>query len=55
MISFTIDGVIYQAEEGMTWEEWINSDYNDNTFGLMLTSDDRVFSSNRGKRPDECK
>lgn len=27
LISFTIDGIIYQAEEGMTFEEWINSDY----------------------------
>lgn len=28
MISFTIDGTSYQAEEGMTWYEWCNSDYN---------------------------
>ena len=26
--SFTIDGVNYEAEEGMTWVEWIYSDYN---------------------------
>lgn len=28
MISFTIDGTAYQAEEGMTWSEWVNSEYN---------------------------
>ena len=28
LITFTIDGVEYQAEEGMTWEEWVNSEYN---------------------------
>ena len=32
IISFTIDGVSYQAEEGMTWAEWINSDYNIGNF-----------------------
>ena len=28
LITFTIDGVQYQAEEGMTWEEWVNSEFN---------------------------
>lgn len=28
LISFTIDGVEYQAEEGMTWAEWCESSYN---------------------------
>ena len=28
IISFTIDGTSYQAEEGMTWAQWVNSDYN---------------------------
>ena len=27
-ISFTIDGEIYWADQGMTWREWLNSDYN---------------------------
>lgn len=27
-ISFTIDGVTYQAEEGMTWAQWAVSSYN---------------------------
>ena len=32
LISFTIDGTQYQADEGMTWEEWCNSDYNVNNY-----------------------
>jgi hypothetical protein len=28
MISFSIDGTTYQAEEGMTWGEWADSEYN---------------------------
>ena len=28
MITFTIDGATYQAEEGMTWGEWVESEYN---------------------------
>ena len=27
IISFTVDGITYQAEEGMTWYEWGLSDY----------------------------
>lgn len=34
LISFTIAGTSYQAEEGMTWEEWVESEYN--TDGLTL-------------------
>lgn len=28
MINFTFQGTEYQAEEGMTWERWVDSDYN---------------------------
>lgn len=28
LISFTIDGTTYQAMNGMTWGEWVNSEYN---------------------------
>ena len=28
LLTLTIDGVEYQYEEGMTWEEWVNSEYN---------------------------
>ncbi|MBQ3348420.1 hypothetical protein IJG90_02800 [Candidatus Saccharibacteria bacterium] len=31
LISFTIDDTTYQAEDGMTWGEWANSDYNSAT------------------------
>ena len=27
-INFTIDGAEYTADEGMTWDEWVNSKYN---------------------------
>lgn len=30
LISFTISDVTYQAEEGMTWAEWVDSEYNVN-------------------------
>ena len=41
-INFTIDGTSYQAEEGMTWAEWIGSA--SNTIGLYLSdSADGVY------------
>ena len=36
-IGFQIDGVVYEAEEGMTWEEWCDSEYN--TAGYYTGSD----------------
>ena len=42
IINFTIDDVPYQAEEGMTWAEWINSA--SNTIGLcLIDSADGVY------------
>ncbi len=42
IISFTIDGTAYQAEEGMTWAEWCaNSDYN--TDGYYVSAN-RIMS-----------
>lgn len=32
LISFTIRGTSYQAEEGMTWGEWVASEYNTDGF-----------------------
>ena len=44
IINFTIDGTSYQAEEGMTWAEWIDSA--SNTIGLYLRdSADGVYWS----------
>lgn len=34
LISFTIEGKTYQAESGMTWGEWVASDYNTSTYAL---------------------
>lgn len=38
MISFTINNVQYQAEEGMTWEDWCNSEYNPGTYLIQGNS-----------------
>lgn len=43
-ISFKIDGTSYQADDEMTWEEWVASDYN--TAGL--TSDGTNIISDAG-------
>lgn len=32
LISFTIDDTTYQAEEGMTWGQWCESDYNTGSY-----------------------
>lgn len=32
LIQFSVNGVYYQAEDGMTWEDWIDSSYNTNNF-----------------------
>lgn len=34
LISFTIVGTDYHAEEGMTWAEWIDSSYNTDGFAI---------------------
>ena len=38
LITFTINSISYQAEEGMTWEEFINSPYNDGKFAIYSTT-----------------
>lgn len=43
VITFTIDGTEYQAEEGMTWEQWVNSKYN--ISGMYLGDDRHVRNS----------
>lgn len=35
IITFTIDSTSYQAEEGMTWEEWCNSSYNTTSLSII--------------------
>ncbi len=43
LTSFMIDSVSYQVEEGMTWENWVNSKYNISgifidSYGMVLTT-----------------
>ena len=37
LIEFSIGSTTYQAEEGMTWAEWVESEYN--TFGYFIGED----------------
>ena len=34
LIEFTINGTPYQAEEGMTWQEFVESSYNDGSINI---------------------
>lgn len=56
LISFTIDGTTYQAEEGMTWAEWVESSYNTggfHTVGNNVTYDgSRMVSTSETERPE---
>lgn len=52
LISFTVDGVSYQAEEGMTWDEFINnSKYSLSQFTLLddqaAKNGKRIYQSNQ--------
>ena len=47
LISFTIDSTTYQAEDGMTWEEWVESDYNID--GYTIGSAFNSINSTTGK------
>lgn len=38
LISFTINNFNYQAEDGMTWADWVNSEYNTSSFMSNGTS-----------------
>lgn len=38
LLEFTIDGTEYQAEEGMTWSEWVGSEYNVINASIYLQS-----------------
>lgn len=45
LITFTIDGTTYQAIDGMTWGEWVNSEYN--TIGAYISNDTIMTKGNR--------
>jgi hypothetical protein len=42
-ITFTVNGVEYPAEEGMTWEDWINSSYYDQNLTIVIKTDDSLY------------
>lgn len=47
LITFYADNIEYQTEEGMTWEEWINSGYNTDGFYISEYNNYKyVFFSN---------
>lgn len=46
LITFTLGMMSYQAEEGMTWVEWVDSSYNNPNFYI---ADSRVVTSGGGK------
>ncbi|MBR6613925.1 MAG: hypothetical protein IKK84_04070 [Clostridia bacterium] len=46
LISFTIDGVEYQAEAGMTWLQWIDSEYN--TIGATSSNAGEIIRYSNG-------
>ena len=39
LITFTINDTEYQAEEGMTWEEWVESEYNTSDYRITADGD----------------
>lgn len=50
-INFTIDGTSYEADEGMTWEQWVNSTYNTGGFVIrqpLVTINGRIVCTNSG-------
>lgn len=46
LITFSVAGNLYEAVEGMTWEQWINSEYNINNY-YISSNIVRVDSMNR--------
>ena len=45
IIMFTINGVVYRAEKGMTWGEWANSEYDSGGF-FIANSDNTISNAN---------
>ena len=46
LITFTIGGVQYQAEEGMTWGEWVDSPFNTDGYTIFynnITTIDLIY------------
>lgn len=50
LISFTIEGVSFQAEDGMTWGAWVESEYNTDGCEVNIDPDGtRISHSADGK------
>lgn len=50
LITFTVDAISYSAEEGMTWKEWCNSEYNTGGFIYDLGEvGDAIYTSDYNK------
>ena len=47
LISFSISGTEYQAEDGMTWGEWVESEYNTGNVGVTTSGDVYLGSATR--------
>lgn len=45
VLSFTIDDYVYNAEVGMTWNEWVVSDYNTNKSNIFI-EDNTLYYGN---------
>ena len=41
-ILFSVDGVVYKAEAGMTWKEWIQSSYNTGEFNYYQDESNQI-------------
>lgn len=46
LITFTINSTSYQAEEGMTWGDWVNSSYNTGGFVLNTRYENTIATDN---------
>jgi hypothetical protein len=47
MMTFEIDGTAYQAEQGMTWSQWVSSKYNVDGYVISGTT---VYNSDKSKK-----
>lgn len=45
LIQFTIDGAEYQAEDGMTWDQWVDSAHNTGKFKRIDVDDNGCIST----------
>ena len=48
LITFKIEGTIYTAEKGMTWGEWVNSDYSNGEYEVISCNGDAIELKSQG-------